>query len=683
MHIPLDKAFKLEVKLRGIHFGIVVDNSSDPDKRGGIRVKIPGIFEANEKDIKALPLIYPAHSIGGTQDNTDINIPRLYSNVFVEFLNDDPLSGQYISSLLSQKSFPEIFKESYPNSMGKTWAGPQSLPSWLRINRQEDYVELYLNPSKALLKIDKEGRIFVKTPNDISFISDQSINLIAKNNINCKSTSFNNIATSISEKATLKNQDITTWNVKSTTTNLDLGTLIKKTIAEAYQTGTYSITVPQFVVNGIINSANAMLGTINGTPVQGLFVGTPATYAGGPYTAVPAVPVVVPPLVDPNIEVSEEITSFIESLVDSFVTDYAATSEYMKKQSDELRATFQAFASKLTGAKDMTLKKEEVDLSDPLLQAEEYLVALKGKQELENIKAKLILSQLDATGSLASMNAKYATQVVDAHSQLQDGFDSQTNYKDVVSEMDPKVQKELLDTFNSSAPPELKMTPPGGASSFANTDSGVFDQWFGNMDSSQFLPVVNGPIFNLLDFTGMTTWAKTNIFTSMTNYKQKNIVPSWTTQAKQQFDDFVLLVRKIEMISCKIYELIKLIEDLIKAIANLQIDINKIIQALSEIEIILPTWIKDLINQLINQIKAGDLPQFCTVGTISLEELQSLPSDLQSLFGKQNKIVTKSYQYQKQYETLINTIKPSTDLLNSMTDWSKNAVPNPGIFINK
>lgn len=677
--IPLDKHFDIKSPLKGLLWGIVVDNN-DPDKMGGIKVKIPGVFECNETDISALPFVYPLNSTGGTQDNSSIDIPEIGTQVIVEFINNDPHSGHYIASFISKKSFPEIFKDDYPSSLGKTWATSNKLPSWFKINKTQDYVEIFLSPAKTLIHCDKEGRISIKSSNDISLVSDSSINLIAKKNITLTAENIISNSTENTEKSTIKNISSSSLNVESTSTSFNLGAYIKKTISESYTSSSLSLSIPEIVVSGIISAIGAKLTTINETPVQSLFTGQ-VVYGGSVYVPGSIPPISIVPIDQSKILSSKSTTDFIKELIDSHISEYSLTAELMQAKSNELRSKFKSIAAKLVGSKDYNLRKEETDLSNPLVLAEEYLIASKGVNELSQLKLKLIKAKLDATTSLGNMQSRYATDSVNVHSQLQTGFDSQTNYKDVFQEFDPSVQREVLDKFNLSAPNDLKLTPPNGSTDFASTSPDVFSEWFGSVESSSFLPVINGPIFQLAEFTGFSTWAKTNILTSMTNYKQKNIVPDWTSTAKQSFNDFVLLVRKIEMISCKLYELINLIQRLIEALSNLDIDLNKILEALSYVEAILPTWILDQIKQILDAIQCGDLPQVCYIGSISPEELESLPQDLKSLFGEQNTVVTKIYSYEKQYAALINRVTPATSILQSASEFSKTATPSSGINI--
>ena len=676
---PIDKEFKVSSKLKGVHFGIVVDNI-DEDQLGGIRVKIAGILECEEVNIKKLPLIYPAQDIGGTQDNNSIKIPSIGTQVLIEFIEEDPYSGIYRASIMSKKAFPEVFKESYPNSMGETWAGETSQPSWFRINKQENYVEVFLMPSKTLIKIDLEGSVFINSVKDISIISESSINLTAKNNINLFSDKVNVKTNTYTIDSVTKNENSTTWNSKSTNSNLDLGTLIKKSISEVYSTSSYGVTVPKFVIDGILNSANSTLGLINGTAIAALFTGG-AVYSGGPYTPSPISPGVITPIDLTPIQTSSEIISYIKNLTQSFILDYTTTSELMKLKSTELRTQFKAMAFKMTGSRDYKIPKAETNYLDPFPLAEELVIAKTSVNELEKIKADMAINQIDANSNLGNLQSTYSSKVLEAHPDLASGYGPNNDYKKIVSELDLEVQKEVLDKYNSTAPDSLKLPLPPGQTSFENTPPDVFSQWFGAIPKESFLPVVNGTIFNLANFLGLSTWAKTNSLTTVTNDKQENVIPTAPSNIQTNFNAFVEKVRLIEIVSCKIYELIKLIQDLINAIQNLQIDLNKVLAAILSIEVLLPSWILDLVNQLINGIKTGDLPKTCQVGTVSSEELQTLPDDLAKLLGKQNKIVIASYQNSKLYSTMVSNLQPTTEFLESATNWSKTSAPSSGVNI--
>ena len=52
------------------------------------------------------------------------------------------------------------------------------------------------------------------------------------------------------------------------------------------------------------------------------------------------------------------------------------------------------------------------------------------------------------------------------------------------------------------------------------------------------------------------------------------------------------------------------------------------------------------------------------------EELETLPDDLSALLGKQNTIAAKGYQYQKEYSSIVKSVLPSTNFLQSVTAWS-------------
>lgn len=666
--VPLESNIKKDHKLSGIHFGIVVSNN-DPEQRGGVQVKIPGILECQDSDLDALPYVYPANNIGGTQDNNSVKIPQVGSSLFVEFIDSDPFQGFYTASLLGLKSVPTIFKEDYPKSFGETWSDENNNPSWIRINKTQEYVELFLNPSQSLIRVDKEGKMIIKVPNDLSFMSDKSINFIATKNINLKADNINQLSNSSTEKILNKTETYTTLNTKSINTSLDLGILMKKTISEAIQSTSISVTVPTFVINGILNSAQSMLGIVNGTPIATLFTGMPATYSGDPYQAGTSLPVTIEPQIDNTIS-SESAIQSIKELTSLFINDYKSTSDLMRKQSDTLRTQFKAIASKLIGSKNYKLDKAETNLLEELKLAEEVLILKNSLTDLDSLKIKMETLKLEATSNLALAQATHASKLAEAHSSLQEGFDQNTDYKKIMEEFDNESKGAVLDKFNSSAPQELKLTPPKGSSSFSNASPDAMGEWFGSVPTESFLPVVNGTIFNITDYIGLNTWVKTNVMTSMTNNKQKNIVPQWADTAKQRFNDFVALVRQIEIISCKIYELIKLIENLIKAITNLQINYNKLLAMLTQIEILLPTWILDLIKDLINQVSCGDLPKFCQLGSVSSSELESLPGDISNLLGKQNSIAEKGYRYLAHFETIVQNIQPTTDFLNSVTEFS-------------
>ncbi len=679
MLVSLERNFVIEKKLKGKHFGIVVDNV-DEEQLGRIRVKIAGVMECDDSDIKFLPLISPATSIGGSQDNNSIKIPQINSMVKVEFLDDNIDSGFYLHSVVSKKSFPEVFTKDYPNSEGSTWAGEGELPSWFRINKKEKYCEIFLMPSKTLLKIDIEGSVYLNTEKDVSIISNTSINMSAKNNINLFASNVNIKSTTFNVDATSQNINSTNLFIKSINSSLDLGALVKKTVSESYSTNSFGVTVPNFVVNGIIKAATASFGILNGSPLETLYTG-PITYNGTPFVPTPVDPGTLTPPDLTSVQTAEGILSYIKDLTNSFILDYTNTSEFMSLRSNEIRLQFMKMASKMIGSKNYKVPTEETNYLEPYRLAEELTVAKTAVNELEKVKIDLIENQADANVSLASLQAKHLSDVTTAQPDLASGYTSQNDYKQIIGGMDFEVQTEVLDKHNSTAPDPLKLTPPGGYSDFRSTPPDVYSQWFGTVPKEDFLPVVNGTIFNLSNFLGLSIWGQTNALTTTTNDKIENVVPGFTQPQKDQFNLFVEKVRRIEIISCKVYELIKLIEDLVKALSNLQLDLNKILASITSIEVILPTWIIDFVNQLINGIKTGDLPKFCQVGSVSQEELQTLPDDLALLLGKENQIVLSAYQNEKLYSTLVSSVLPATDFLTAATNWTKSSTPSSGVTI--
>ena len=678
--VPLDKTFKVDKKLSGFHFAIVVSNTNDSEQRGGINVKIPGVFEADEKSIQYLPLVYPLGSIGGTQDNSSINIPQVGSNVLVEFLDqEDPYSGVYISSFLTKKSFPQILKEDYPNSSGQVWSGQEKLPSWLKINKQQEYIELFLNPSKTILKIDKEGRVFISAPDDISIFSAKSLNFSSEK-FTIKTGKFNIQATEINEQSTNKNQTTENLSIKSTSTKLDLGSILKKSISEMYESTSVTYKAPILTIEGIINSSAVNTSLINSVPLEALYVGQ-VSYAGQTYVPTPIPPIVIPPIDLTELQSSSQIIEFVQDIITSHLTEYASTSEFMKRQSDELRQTFKNEAKKWIGSKDYNSKKEETDLSDVILLAEEYVVAKTSENQLRDLQSKMSSSQLEGQSALTTLESNFSSSVANSHPDIMNGFTSDDNYSELFFDLDYGAQIEILDKYNSTADPEIQLPLPSGYSSFSSIPENVLSSYLAALTSAQLFLVVNGVIFNYAFFSTLSDWSKVNSLTTTTNFKQKNIVPSWSQSSKDGFNTFILTVRKIEIISCKIYELSNLLSRLISAISKISLDLSINASLLLNIDIILPIWIKDLILNIINQIQCGGLPKICSVGSVSQDELSTLPDDLKSLLGSQNRSVTKMYSYEKQYSALINNLVPSVTLLESALSWNKSSISTSNINI--
>jgi len=666
---PIDKIFDSKDRnIKGLHFGIVVDNK-DPEQIGRIKVKIPTIFECEDADISALPWVRPGNVIGNTPDNTSLNIPKIGTQIYVEFHEDDPDTGVYAHSLISKSTIPEPLKEDYPNTQGKTWAGEGGLPSWLKINTSKDLVEIFLNPSKTILRFDKEGHVEISTQNDISLFTTQSINFKADKALNFKAKdivmSSENFITK-SNKAKFNFQD---YSISALRTQADLGAYIKKTISEVYTTASFGGVIPQFVIQGVINATGALLGTINGTPVQGLFTGTPATYAGGTYTPSPVTPGVIVPDTGSEVIALESKISSIDEIIKSYVTDYQVTAQYMQNQSTELRKKFRDMASKWVGNKDYEQRKELPNYEDMLKTAEEVVVLEDSVAKLQDKDLKLQSVQIEAAASAAQLTAKAASETAEIHSELSDGFTQESDYKELFTELDPSVQAEVLDTFNQSAPEELKLPSPTGGS-FQSMAPDALGDFLNSVPPETFFPVVTGTFFNFNTFNTMSLWGKTNILTTTVNNKQKNQSPSWTQQKKDQFNTVIQKVRQIEILSCKIYELYRMIENLIKSIADLRFNLNKFLDALRDIKVYLPTWILDLIKQLLDGIMAGDLPKYCVVGSVSPEELETMPDDISALLGKQNTIAAKGYQYQKEYSSIVKSITPTTNYLQSVTAWA-------------
>lgn len=166
----------------------VVKDNNDPDKRCGIKVVIKDFIE-DPISIDDLPWYYPLNSygLGGRVDLSSMTIPEIGTEVIIVFPYNDIYFGFYTATWQSDTTHQaEPFDESYPESYG--WI--DSLVQWLKVNKEEQYTELYRRIdgtgsrwSNELIRVDKEGNLWINIPNNLNIKVNNDINLEVTNDV--------------------------------------------------------------------------------------------------------------------------------------------------------------------------------------------------------------------------------------------------------------------------------------------------------------------------------------------------------------------------------------------------------------------------------------------------------------------------------------------------------------------
>lgn len=158
--------------------GVVKDNN-DPKKLGRVKVVIKDFLQGI--DTYNLPWIYPISSAfqGGRVDLSTFAVPEVNSELIVIFPYDEIYFGFYIGYWQSDITHPIIFNEYYPNEYGSV----DSTGFWYRINKADveekghPSVELYHHFSDSMIRLDRDGNIWIKNPGDVTWDVGGDLNI--------------------------------------------------------------------------------------------------------------------------------------------------------------------------------------------------------------------------------------------------------------------------------------------------------------------------------------------------------------------------------------------------------------------------------------------------------------------------------------------------------------------------
>lgn len=187
MLLPVSDLIKPASLLRHRHLGIVVVNV-DPDNLGRIKVKIPHVLET--QDLTRLPWIYPwrGASQGASPGNGTSVVPELNTQVYVTFPEGNPYSAFYEAAPITHDAVtpvttdnpvseagsgelpsPNTDPSNSTNMITHAWQTTRGNPNWLRIDKAQGKVELFMSEPGLFFSFDRGGNVQLKTPGNVDF----------------------------------------------------------------------------------------------------------------------------------------------------------------------------------------------------------------------------------------------------------------------------------------------------------------------------------------------------------------------------------------------------------------------------------------------------------------------------------------------------------------------------------
>lgn len=188
MLIQLEDVVRTTTLTKQRYIGIVVDNV-DPENLGRIKVKVPNMIEALQKD--RLPWVYPFRGAetGGNPASATHAVPEKFSQVYVTFPNGDPYSAYYEAAPLNRATtqdpshanpVPEAplnelrnqvdpAESDQSNIVTHGWRTERGHSNWFRIDRNQGKVELYMGEADLFFHFDRGGNVQLKTPGNLDF----------------------------------------------------------------------------------------------------------------------------------------------------------------------------------------------------------------------------------------------------------------------------------------------------------------------------------------------------------------------------------------------------------------------------------------------------------------------------------------------------------------------------------
>lgn len=170
-------------RLKGVHFGTVVDND-DPNRLGHVKVRVPEVLDGSTED---LPWIAPKYTsfLGGNTNAQNFVVPNEGAEVCIEFQN--PYCIYYTGWTPSNRTRnDELTEESrYTDIYG---ARDEQDTGWF-IDREMQSVEVR-HVSGTVLKCDADGSVTLINPGNFSMQIGGDFDVTAMGNITIQSGEF-------------------------------------------------------------------------------------------------------------------------------------------------------------------------------------------------------------------------------------------------------------------------------------------------------------------------------------------------------------------------------------------------------------------------------------------------------------------------------------------------------------
>lgn len=151
------------------HKGIVVDNE-DPEFLGRIKCTISNRWECATEDLPWCEPKLPS-MLGGKKELSSLIIPELDTEVEIVFEHNSLYFPRYVGRFHSKKTHHQLFENNYPNVYGFI----DSVMQWMRIDKVDQFIELYREINDDLFRVDADGNIWIHIPKSVILKIDESV----------------------------------------------------------------------------------------------------------------------------------------------------------------------------------------------------------------------------------------------------------------------------------------------------------------------------------------------------------------------------------------------------------------------------------------------------------------------------------------------------------------------------